>query len=198
MLACGSRRPQRAGDATATIPQCRRRSVGLFHDLRLRCPARHESMTHVWNERYWALSAHTYRVLYDAGINEKLADELATHRTLAVALKPRGRPFPDFAAAASDYFDPARFTDRTRKLFVPRVRRHPPRSLGGWVRPDVFYSSDFSHPISHRTPHYRVGNGAIERSAASQESHIFRDKTELQDTGQDGLQRFRKPLPNPI
>jgi len=130
VLACGSRRPQRAGDATATIPQCRRRSVGLFHDLRLRCPARHESMTHVWNERYWALSAHTYRVLYDAGINEKLADELATHRTLAVALKPRGRPFPDFAAAASDYFDPARFTDRTRKLFVPRVRRHPPPVIG--------------------------------------------------------------------
>jgi len=26
-----------------------------------------------------------------------------------------------------------------------------------------FYSSDFSHPISHRTPHYRVGNGVIER-----------------------------------
>ena len=32
-----------------------------------------------------ALYDRTYRVLYDAGINEKLADELATHRTLAVS-----------------------------------------------------------------------------------------------------------------
>jgi hypothetical protein len=34
----------------------------------------------------------------------------------------------------------------------------------------------------------------MERSAASQESHIFLDKTALQDTGQYGWQRFRKPL----
>ncbi len=38
---------------------------------------------------------------------------------------------------------------------------HQPRSLGSRVRLDVFYSSDISHPISHRTPHYRVGNGVI-------------------------------------
>jgi hypothetical protein len=63
---------------------------------------------------------------------------------------------------------------------------------------DEIAASDFSHPISHRTPHYRVGNGAMERSAANQESHIFRDKTELKDTGQDGLQRFRKPFRLPI
>jgi hypothetical protein len=34
----------------------------------------------------------------------------------------------------------------------------------------------------------------MERSAASQKSHIFLDKTALQDTGQYGWQRFRKPL----
>src|SRR3974377_1427031 len=43
-------------------------------------------MAHVWNDRYGALYDRTYRVLFDAGINGKLADELATHRTLAVAL----------------------------------------------------------------------------------------------------------------
>jgi hypothetical protein len=104
VLACGGRRPQRAGDAHGTVPRCRRRSVGRFHDLRLRCSTWHEGMTHVWNDQYRALYNRTNRVLYDAGINEKLADELATHRTLAVALKPRGRPFPDFVAAASDDF----------------------------------------------------------------------------------------------
>ena len=50
-------------------------------------------MTHVWNDRYAALYDRSYRVLYDAGINEKLADELATHRTLAVALRSCERPF---------------------------------------------------------------------------------------------------------
>ena len=34
----------------------------------------------------------------------------------------------------------------------------------------------------------------MERSAAGQKSHIFLDKTALQDTGQYGWQRFRKPL----
>jgi hypothetical protein len=52
----------------------------------------------------------------------------------------------------------------------------------------------FSHPLSHRTPHYRVGNGATERSADRQETHIFQNETVLEVTGQDGWQRFRKPL----
>ena len=43
-----------------------------------------------------ALYDRTYQVLYDAGVNEKLADELATQRTLAVALMSREQPFPDF------------------------------------------------------------------------------------------------------
>ena len=50
-------------------------------------------MRHVWNEQYGALYDRTYRVLYDAGVNEKLADELATQRTLAVALRSREQPF---------------------------------------------------------------------------------------------------------
>ena len=48
---------------------------------------------HAWNEKYGALYDRTYRVLYDAGINEKLADELATERTLAVALASCERTF---------------------------------------------------------------------------------------------------------
>jgi len=43
-------------------------------------------MTHVWDEHYRALYDRTYRVLCDAGIDEKLADELATQRTIAAAL----------------------------------------------------------------------------------------------------------------
>src|SRR6266481_3741270 len=35
-------------------------------------------------------------------------------------------------------------------------------------------------------------DGGKNWSVASQERQIFRDETELQDTGQDGLQRFRK------
>jgi hypothetical protein len=46
-------------------------------------------MTHVWNELYGPLYDRTYRVLCDAGIDEKLADELATQRTLAVVLTSR-------------------------------------------------------------------------------------------------------------
>ena len=48
-------------------------------------------LRHVWNEQYAALYDRTYRVLYDAGINEKLANELATHRTVAAALKLCGQ-----------------------------------------------------------------------------------------------------------
>ena len=34
-------------------------------------------LRHVWNEQYAALYDRTYQVLYDAGIDEKLADEFA-------------------------------------------------------------------------------------------------------------------------
>jgi hypothetical protein len=46
-------------------------------------------LRHVWNEQYAALYDRTYRVLYDAGINEKLADKLANQRTLAATLSSR-------------------------------------------------------------------------------------------------------------
>ena len=47
-------------------------------------------MARVWNEKYSALYNRTYQVLYDAGVNEKLADELAAERTLAAALISAG------------------------------------------------------------------------------------------------------------
>ena len=40
-------------------------------------------MPHVWNEQYRALYDRTYRVLFDAGFDEKLANEMATQRALA-------------------------------------------------------------------------------------------------------------------
>ena len=80
------------------------------------CSARNRtSTTHAWNVPYRALYDRTYRVLYDAGINEKLADELATERTLATALSSRGKRSQDASAAA-----PA----RTTHLANP----HPDRS----------------------------------------------------------------------
>ena len=54
-----------------------------------RRPEAATSMAHVWNDNYGPLYDRTYRVLYDAGINEKLADKLATQRTLAAALSSR-------------------------------------------------------------------------------------------------------------
>lgn len=44
-------------------------------------------MTNAWNDHYRALYDRTYRALYDAGVTEKLADELATQRTMAAALR---------------------------------------------------------------------------------------------------------------
>ena len=44
-------------------------------------------------DRYAALYDRTFRVLFDAGITELRADELATHRTLAVAAMSCERPF---------------------------------------------------------------------------------------------------------
>jgi hypothetical protein len=60
-----------------------------------------------------------------------------------VILADGAAPFRNVVGAASERF------------FVRR-RGAEPRSLGSRVRP-----GDFSHPISHRTPQYRVGNGGI-------------------------------------
>jgi len=50
-------------------------------------------MKHLWKDRYAALYDRTFRVLFDAGITELRADELATQRTLAVALRSCEQPF---------------------------------------------------------------------------------------------------------
>jgi len=44
-------------------------------------------MAHVWNEHYYALYDRTFRILYDAGIDEERADKLARQHTLSVALR---------------------------------------------------------------------------------------------------------------
>ena len=69
------------------------------------CSARNRtSTTHAWNVPYRALYDRTYRVLYDAGINEKLADELATERTLAVALRSCEQQFQPQQGTTLDDF----------------------------------------------------------------------------------------------
>ena len=52
-----------------------------------RAARRGNGVTHVWNEPSRAVYDRTYRVLFDAGLNEELADELATQRTLAAAFR---------------------------------------------------------------------------------------------------------------
>ena len=69
------------------------------------------------NEQYWALYNRTYRVLCDAGIDERLADELATQRTLAVALTSREQPFPGFVRRNVGPHHP-------RPLNTPPAQRH--------------------------------------------------------------------------
>jgi hypothetical protein len=47
----------------------------------------------VWTPAYFALYDRTYRVLYTAGLDEKLADEIAKQRTLAAAVKSSEQAF---------------------------------------------------------------------------------------------------------
>src|SRR5262245_8012678 len=65
----------------------------------------------------------------------------------------------------------------------------------GWVAPRTVGRLDFSHPISHRTPHYRVGKMMrLDDWSPAAKIAEFPDETKRHDTGQDGPQRFRKPL----
>jgi hypothetical protein len=57
-------------------------------------------MRHVFNDKYGALFERTYGVLLVAGVKEALAVELATHRTLAVALRSCEKP-PGFVPQRS-------------------------------------------------------------------------------------------------
>ena len=92
---------------------------------------RGKGMPHVWNEQYRALYDRTYRVLYDAGIDEGLADQLATQRTLAVAVS-RGQSF--LGTHASGRLEQPRLTtlpDATvRKTPVLRTVQ---RTMGGFT-----------------------------------------------------------------
>jgi hypothetical protein len=49
-------------------------------------PHCNRSMRYDWNKQYAALHNRTYKILYDAGIDEKLANELAAQRVVAVAV----------------------------------------------------------------------------------------------------------------
>jgi len=79
-----------------------------------------------WNEQYRALYERTYRVLYDAGLSEKLAHELAMQRALAVALRSREQPFRRPAAEMRDDIIGGEFS-RTRNvaasILLPRQAR---------------------------------------------------------------------------
>jgi hypothetical protein len=69
--------------------------------------------------------------------------------------------------------------------FSAARQRRPPPPLGSRVRPD-----NFSHPISHRTPRYRVGNDRIGLLVTWQKRLNFRMKRDckIQDKmGRNGL-----------
>jgi hypothetical protein len=71
-------------------------------------------MRHVWNEQYLPLYARAFRMLCDAGIDEKLADKLAAQRALAVALRERTNNLNGTRAAFGTSLDPFRQTTDRR------------------------------------------------------------------------------------
>jgi hypothetical protein len=83
-------------------------------------------MAHVWTDKYGALYDRTYRVLYDAGIDQALADELAMQRALGAALRAREEPFRRPAAEMRDDIIAGEFS-RTRNvaasILLPRQAR---------------------------------------------------------------------------
>ena len=77
-----------------------------------------------------------------------------------------------------------------------RSRLAPPS--GHWAvgsDPTVF-RSDFSHPISHRTPHYRVGNGGIRWMAISQKRLNFGMKRNCKIQGKMGCNGLGNRCPS--
>ena len=75
-------------------------------------------MTHVWNDHYGALYDRTYKVLCTAGLNEKLAHELATRRTLAAALMARGYSAVSSTVAPSTHHCIAEQVACPTRLFI--------------------------------------------------------------------------------
>jgi hypothetical protein len=81
---------------------------------------------------------------------------------------------PHFCSSLSHRPKPETF--RPRIAIADTVRSVGPRRspvIGQSGQTRRFYSSDFSHPISHRTPHYRVGNGVIGWMVISQKRLNF-------------------------
>ena len=68
------------------------------------------------------------------------------------------------------------------------MRGTPPPTLviGQPSRTRRFYSSNFPHPISHRTPHYRVGNDRIGWLVISQKRLNFWTKRNCTIQGKMG------------
>ena len=69
----------------------------------------------VWTPAYFALYDRTYRVLYTAGLDEKLADEIAKQRTLAAAVKSSEKAFR--RSESSDDLLVGNFRERASRRF---------------------------------------------------------------------------------
>ncbi|MGA8749557.1 MAG: hypothetical protein WB563_12265, partial [Pseudolabrys sp.] len=69
-----------------------------------------------------------------------------------------------------------------RKMSALGQKRTCPRNVRSYPGSDILCGErngterDFSHPISHRTPQYRVGNHGIGRFVITQKCWIFRIK----------------------
>jgi hypothetical protein len=87
----------------------------------------------MWNEQYRALYDRTYQVLYDAGLGEEMANELATERALAAALRSREHLSRRPAAEMCHDIFGGEFSGklawkRTRK---PKQKMYPIQQLSG-------------------------------------------------------------------
>jgi hypothetical protein len=85
---------------------------------------------------------------------EPATPSLEVSRSINLAVRPHS-----FARASHRVEGRSLTVERTGHVLGVGPR-HPP-VIGQSGQTQCFYRSDFSHPISHRTPHYRVGNGVI-------------------------------------
>src|SRR5262249_11078950 len=113
----------------------------------------------------------------DSCFEEGYAPAQHRRRREAASLSPLRRHFFVRAAICFLFFSPSSSTDPSWARPPVRWRRSPMSSAQRrTIRLATVCAAlrvRFSHPISHRTPHYRVGNGATEQSAARRESYIF-------------------------
>lgn len=73
-------------------------------------------MPHVWNEQYRALYDRTYRILFDAGFDEKLANEMATQRALAATQRRQREQNASDTRSGARAVDRAPFATRVKTL----------------------------------------------------------------------------------